>query len=307
MGLRIVFMGTPQFAVPSLEALLRSGHDVVGVVTGPDKPRGRGLRPQPTPVKVAALKAGKPIREPASLRDSDFLETLRAWRPDVIVVVAFRILPPEVFRLPPYGSINLHASLLPRYRGPAPIHWAIIRGEQETGVTTFLLEETVDTGMILVQKRCPIGPEETAGELHDRLMYLGAEAVLETVEGLQEGWLVPKPQNPAEASYAPKVDRDMARIPWHEPASVVHNWIRGLSPYPGAWTSHNGEVLTFYRSRPVEGDGRPGEVLRADRCLVVACAQGAVEILELQRPNRKRLPAEAFLRGYRIQPGTILG
>lgn len=306
MALRIVFLGTPEFAVPTLEVLLASAHELVGVVTSPDKPRGRGQRPLPTPVKQVALQAGIAVLEPESLKDPVFLATLRAWRPDLAVVVGFRILPPEVFRLPRYGSINLHASLLPRYRGPAPVHWAILRGEVETGVTTFLLEEGVDTGPILLQRRCPIGPEETAGELQERLMHLGARLVLETIEGLEAGTLRPRPQPQEGASYAPKVNRQMAQVPWHEPAQVVHNWIRGLSPHPGAWTRHGAVELTLYRSRLAQGSGRPGEVIAADRRLIVACGEGAVEILELQRPNRKRLSAEAFLRGYRIKPGSIL-
>ena len=283
--LRIVFMGTPEFAVPSLERLVEAGYRPVAVVTGPDRPRGRGQRVQPTPVKEAALRLGlSPILQPESVRDPAFAEAIADLQPDVIVVVAFKILPPEVYSQARLGAFNLHASLLPRYRGAAPIHRAIMAGETETGVTTFFLRPEVDTGEIILQKRTPIGPEETAGELHDRLMHLGAEAVLETVRLIERG----------EAH------------PWDRPARVVHNHIRGLSPHPGAWTMHGDRLLKLYRSRLAEGEGPPGTVLEADDRLVVACGEGAVELLELQQEGRRVLPANAFLRGYPLRPGDRL-
>ncbi len=305
--LRIVFMGTPAFAVPSLERLVEAGYRPVAVVTGPDRPRGRGQRVQPTPVKEVALRLGlSPILQPESVRDPAFAEAIAALRPDIIVVVAFKILPPEVYTQARLGAFNLHASLLPRYRGAAPIHRAIMAGETETGVTTFFLRPEVDTGEIILQKRTPIGPEETAGELHDRLMHLGAEAVLETVRLLERGEAHPRPQDDTQATLAPKLSRKEAHVPWDRPARVVHNHIRGLSPHPGSWTMHGDRLLKLYRSRLAEGKGPPGTVLEADRRLVVACGEGAVEILELQQEGRRVLPADAFLRGYPLRPGDRL-
>ncbi|MDQ7041571.1 MAG: methionyl-tRNA formyltransferase [Rhodothermus sp.] len=306
-SLRIVFMGTPEFAVPSLEQLVEAGYRPVAVVTGPDRPRGRGQRVQPTPVKAAAERLGlSPILQPASVRDPAFAAAIAALRPDVIVVVAFKILPPEVYTQARRGAFNLHASLLPRYRGAAPIHRAIMAGETETGVTTFFLQPQVDTGDIILQKRTPIGPEETAGELHDRLMQLGAEAVLETVRLIERGEVHARPQDDRQATQAPKLTREEARVPWNRPAPTVHNHIRGLSPHPGAWTMHGDRRLKLYRSRQAEGEGPPGTVLEANDRLVVACGEGAVEILELQQEGRRILPAPAFLRGYPLRPGDRL-
>lgn len=305
--LRIVFMGTPEFAVPSLERLVAAGYRPVAVVTGPDRPRGRGQRVQPTPVKKAAERLSlAPILQPASVRDPAFAEAIAALHPDIIVVVAFKILPPEVYTQARLGAFNLHASLLPRYRGAAPIHRAIMAGETETGVTTFFLQPEVDTGEIILQKRTPIGPEETAGELHDRLMHLGADAVVETVRLIERGEAHPRPQDDRQATLAPKLTREEARVPWHRPALAVHNHIRGLSPHPGAWTMHGNRLLKLYRTRPAAGEGAPGTVLAADNRLVVACGEGAVEILELQQEGRRVLPADAFLRGYPLRPGDRL-
>jgi methionyl-tRNA formyltransferase len=306
-ALRIIFMGTPEFAVPSLERMVEAGYRPVAVVTGPDRPRGRGLRVEPTPVKIAAQRLGlQPILQPESVRDPAFAEAIRALAPDVIVVVAFKILPPDVYTQARLGAFNLHASLLPRYRGAAPIHRAIMAGETETGVTTFFLNPQVDTGEIILQKRTSIGPEETAGELHDRLMLLGAEAVVETLQLIERGQAQPKPQDETQATLAPKLTREEARIPWDSPAFVVHNHIRGLSPQPGAWTLHEGRLLKLYRSRPTEGRGTPGTVLKTDQQLIVACGKDAVEILELQQEGRRILPADAFLRGYALHPGDRL-
>lgn len=305
--IRLVFMGTPAFAVPSLERLVEVGYRPVAVVTAPDRPRGRGQQLQPTPVKVAAERLGlTPILQPESVRDPAFAEAIAALRPDIIIVVAFKILPPEVYTQARLGAFNLHASLLPRYRGAAPIHRAIMAGETETGVTTFFLQPQVDTGEIILQKRTPIGPEETAGELHDRLMHLGAEAVLETVGLIIRGEVHPQPQQDSLATLAPKLTRAEARVPWSRSAQMVHNHIRGLSPYPGAWTMHGDRLLKLYRSRLAEGTGHPGTVLEANDRLVVACGEGAVEILELQQEGRRVLPAGVFLRGYSLQPGDQL-
>jgi methionyl-tRNA formyltransferase len=303
--MRLVFMGTPDFAVPSLRRLVENGYTPVAVVTGPDRPRGRGQRLQATPVKEAALAMGiKNILQPESVKDPAFAEQLRILEPDVIVVVAFKILPPEVFTLAKHGTFNLHGSLLPKYRGAAPINRAVMEGETETGVTTFFLEPTVDTGRIILQERMPIGPDETAGEVHDRMMELGAEAVVQTIRLIESGRVSPLPQDNAQATPAPKIFKEDARISWDRPAGKVHNFVRALSPYPAAWTMHGSTMLKIYRTRPAAGSGKAGEVLTAAGKLVVACGDGAVEILELQQEGRRVLKAEDFLRGYAIEPGS---
>ncbi len=305
--MRIVFMGTPEFAVPSLEKLAAHGYKPVAVVTGPDRPRGRGRKPTPTPVKAAAERLGiETILQPESVKDPAFAEAVAALEPDLIVVVAFRILPPAVFTAARLGAFNLHGSLLPKYRGAAPIHRAVMAGETETGVTTFFLKEKVDTGNVILMKRMPIGPDETTGEVHDRMKELGAEAVLETVRLIEAGEVHPTPQDDRLATPAPKIFKEDCRIPWEKTAAEVHNHVRGLSPHPGAWTMHGDTLLKIYRTKLAEGAGEPGAVLRADDRLVVACGEGAVEITELQRQGHRRLPAPDFLRGYELRVGDRL-
>ncbi len=301
-------MGTPEFAVPSLQRLVSEGYRPVAVVTAPDKPRGRGLRTTPTPVKEAAMELGiEPILQPESVRDPAFADEIAALEPDVLVVVAFRILPPEVFRVARLGAFNLHGSLLPRYRGAAPIHRAVMAGESKTGVTTFFLRETVDTGNVILRREMPIGPDETTGEVHDRMMLLGAEAVVDTVRLIERGEAHAQPQDDALATPAPKVFREDGEIPWDRPAHEVHNHIRGLSPYPGAWTTLNGKMLKIYRTRLTDGEGVAGTVLQAGELLVVACREGAVEILELQQEGKRRVTAAEFLRGNALEPHTRFG
>lgn len=303
--MRLVFMGTPEFAVPSLERLAEADYQPVAVATGPDRPRGRGQKLQPTPVKKVAQRLGiDPILQPESVKAPAFAEEVGALEPDVIAVVAFKILPPEVFTQAKKGAFNLHGSLLPKYRGAAPINRAIMAGETETGVTTFFLEETVDTGDIILKERLSIGPSETAGEVHDRMKELGAEVVLRTVKLIEAGEVEPVPQDDARATPAPKISTEEARIPWNESAEVVHNHVRGLSPYPGAWTKHDGTRLKIYRTRLAEGDGPPGAVLEAGERLVVACGTGAVDIVEIQQPGRQQLPATDFLHGYDLDAGA---
>ena len=306
--MRIVFMGTPDFAVPSLERLVSEGYKPVAVVTGPDKPRGRGRALSPTPVKEAARALGiQRILQPESVKDPAFAEEIAALEPDVLVVVAFRILPPEVFRSARLGAFNLHGSVLPRYRGAAPIHRAVMAGETETGVTTFFLQEAVDTGNVLLTRHMSIGPEETTGEVHDRMMLLGAEAVVDTVRLIERGEANPIPQDDRQATPAPKVFREDAEIAWNRPASAVHNHIRALSPHPGAWTTSRGTLLKVYRSRLSEGEGAPGEILEASGSLRVACSEGAVELLELQQEGKRRVAATEYLRGNALRPGDSLG
>lgn len=297
--MRIIFMGTPDFAVPSLRRLVENGYRPVAVVTGPDRPRGRGLNVTPTPVKSAAVEAGiDTILQPESVKDPDFIRAVASLAPDLIIVVAFRILPAEVFESARLGAFNLHGSLLPRYRGAAPINRAIMAGETETGVTTFFLKQAVDTGHIILQRSMPIGPEETAGEVHDRMMEIGADVVLETVRLIEAGKAVARPQDDSLASPAPKIFKEDCRIPWQKPSVEVHNHIRGLSPHPGAWTTYGDRVFKIYRSHRVEGSGSPGEILDTGGRFVVACGTGAVEVLELQQEGRRRLPAGEFVRGF---------
>ncbi|PQJ34060.1 methionyl-tRNA formyltransferase [Salinibacter sp. 10B] len=306
--MRIVFMGTPEFAVPSLTQLIDAGYDPVAVATGPDRPRGRGQEVTPTPVKAAAQEAGiERILQPEDVTDDAFAEAVAALEPDVIAVVAYKILPPSVFTAASEGAFNLHGSLLPKYRGAAPINHAIMQGETETGVTTFFLEPSVDTGDIILQKSMTIGPNETAGSVHDRMKVLGGEAVVETVEQIEAGTVDPRPQDDSQATPAPKIHDEDCEVPWGEPGEAVHNHVRGLSPYPGAWTMHGDTRLKLYRTRRAEGNGAPGEILSTDGRLVVACGQEAVEVVTIQQPGKQRLDAEDFLNGYALSEGERLG
>jgi len=306
--MRLLFMGTPEFAVPSLNALIDAGYPPVAVATGPDRPRGRGQKMTPTPVKRAAQQAKiESILQPDSVKDPAFAEDVAATAPDVIVVVAFKILPPAVFTEAKRGAFNLHGSLLPKYRGAAPINRAVMEGATETGVTTFFLKEKVDTGNIILKKRMPIGPNETAGEVHDRMKHLGAEAVVETVQQIDAGTVTTIPQDDAAATPAPKIHTEECEIPWTRPSADVHNHIRGLSPYPGAWTMHDGDRLKIYRSLRAQGSGAPGTVIEAQGRLVIACGEGAVEVVTIQQPGRSRLDASDFLNGYDLEAGDHVG
>ncbi len=295
-------MGTPDFAVPSLKILIDNGYPIPAVVTAPDKPRGRGQELSPTPIKHIAAQYSLPVFQPDSLKDPLFAQELKDLHPDLIVVVAFRILPREVFTIPRVGSFNLHASLLPKYRGAAPINWAIINGERETGVTTFLLQEKVDTGNVLLQARIAITDEDDAGTLHDRLSEVGAEIVLHTVRMMEQGKTNPHPQDDTLASPAPKIFKDDCRIGWNQPAVRVHNFIRGLSPYPAAFTRHKGKTLKVYRTKllDVPAQKSPGEVTVTQTTLAVATADTMLGLVELQQEGKKRMGVEEFLRGYRI-------
>lgn len=305
--MRLVFMGTPDFAVPSLQSLAANGYLPAAVVTGPDRPRGRGQKITPTPVKKAAADLGvETILQPESVKDPAFAHDVRELAPDLIVVVAFRILPKEVYGAARLGAFNLHGSLLPRYRGAAPINRAIMNGDSETGVTTFFLQEKVDTGSVILRKHMSIGPDETAGDVHDRMMDLGAEAVLETVRLIERGEAVALPQDDAQATPAPKIFRDDARIDWSRSAQEVHNHVRGLSPYPGAWTHHHETLLKVYRTRVVDESGPAGSILENDGRLVVGTGDGAVEILEIQQEGRHRMSGADFLRGYGLPAGDAL-
>jgi methionyl-tRNA formyltransferase len=306
--MRIIFMGTPEFAIPSLEILLANNIEITSAVTVPDKPSGRGQQISQSAVKKFAVHRGLDVLQPDSLKDPAFAEACRKLRPDLMVVVAFRILPPSIYTIPRLGAFNLHASLLPKYRGAAPINRAIMAGERESGVTTFFLGERVDTGGIILQARTPIGEDMTAGELHDTLAEIGAEIVLHTARRIEQGKVVPKPQDDASASGAPKIFKEECRINWTQSFDVVHNFIRGLSPSPCAYTFHQGTMLRTFRSRKSDAahSQRPGAILECERRLIVAASGGAIELLELQQEGRKRLDVAEFLKGYRMKAGEFL-
>jgi methionyl-tRNA formyltransferase len=318
--LRIVFMGTPEFAVASLEALVNSGCNIIGVITAPDKPAGRGLKLHESAVKKYATEKRLRVLQPEKLKNPDFLEELRTLNADLQVVVAFRMLPEAVWSMPPLGTINVHASLLPQYRGAAPINWAVINGETETGVTTFKLKHEIDTGDILLQECIPIGENETAGELHDRLKDLGARVLVKTVQGLSDRTLKETPQasvansqSPVEQSvdgdsrlplkHAPKIFTETCRIDWNRPVAEVHNLIRGLSPFPGAFTYLNDKLLKIYKSqKETETTGIDPGAFKTDgkNFLKFAGTDGFVWVKELQLEGKKKMAVEDFLRGHKL-------
>lgn len=327
--LRIVFMGTPEFALASLDKLVKAGCNIVGVITAPDKPAGRGMKLSESAVKKYATEHGLKLLQPEKLRNTEFIEELKSLEADLQIVVAFRMLPEQVWNMPPMGTINLHGSLLPQYRGAAPINWAIINGEKETGVTTFKLKHEIDTGDILLQERIPIGENETAGELHDRMKEIGAALLLKTVKGLATGTLketsqsamvngelsIDDPQlltthsplttHHSQLKHAPKIFSETCRIDFTKPVAQVHNLIRGLSPFPGAFTELGGKMLKIYRSeKEITGVGqsgtiRPGEHMTDRKTfLKFACTDGFILVKELQLEGKKRMMTEDFLRGY---------
>lgn len=306
--LRIAFMGTPEFAVASLQALLEAGFRVVAVVTAPDRPAGRGQQLRAPAVKEFALSHGLPVLQPTRLRDPEFLGQLKSLGVNLQVVVAFRMLPQEVWSLPAYGTFNLHASLLPDYRGAAPINWALIRGEAETGVTTFFIDEKIDTGQIILQRKTAIGEEETAGELHDRLMALGADLVVETVQAIQRGPVQTTAQKHLDSDKAaPKLFREDCRIDWNQPSRVIFNLIRGLSPYPAAWTElvngPDNTVVKVYEARLTDTPSRgpAGTLWEANRTLLVNTADKLLELKSLQLEGKKRMPVPVLLNGLHLE------
>lgn len=310
--MRIVFMGTPDFAVPSLEKLINSKHDVVSVVTAPDKPRGRGLHLSESPVKKFSKEHNLKIFTPENLKSDDFFSSFKELAPDLSVVVAFRILPERIFSLPSLGTINLHASLLPKYRGAAPINWALMNGETKTGLSTFLIQKKVDTGDLILQKEIDILPEENFGELHDRMAELGAELLLETLELIEKGEIKPLKQDDSLATPAPKITPEHCQIDWSKEAVQIRNQIRGLSPEPAAFTLYKGKILKIHKAEVIgemSFSNEFGEVMESDNKekIWIRTKRGILSILELQPEGKRRMSGEEFVRGYRIKVGEKLG
>lgn len=295
--MKIVFMGTPEFAEASLQKLLETDHQIIGVFTQPDKPKGRGYKLVAPPVKELALAHNIPVFQPQKMRDGTALEILQELQPDLIAVVAYgKILPKEILELPRYGCINVHGSLLPKYRGAGPIQWSVINGESVTGVTTMYMGEGLDTGDMILKKETPIGENETYGELHDRLKEIGAQALVETIELIEQGKAPREVQDDILSSYAPMLDKQIARLDFTKDAQTLHNLIRGLSPWPVAHTTVDGKLLKVHRAVLASGKGQPGEVIDSKK-FIVACKEGALELLEVQLEGGKRMKGEDFLRG----------
>ena len=310
--IRVVFMGTPDFAVPCLEMLVREQYDVVAVVTQPDRPRGRGQKVTYSPVKEAALAHGLSVLQPKKISDAEAIAELSALQPDLMVVVAYgQILPPALLDLPRFGCINVHASLLPEYRGAAPIHWALLNGETLTGITTMHMDVGMDTGDMILKKELAIGPDMTTGELHDALQAIGAQLLSDTLRLLLQGDAPRTPQG-GGATYAPLLKRELEKVDWHKKAGVIHNQVRGLNPWPGAYASFNDRGLKVWRTRLIgneglELQGEPGEILAmTENGFLVAAGEGVLEVLEVQPESKRRMEAKDFAAGYQLKPGMIL-
>lgn len=309
--MRVIFMGTPDFSVGTLEALIQAGHQVVLAVTQPDKPRGRGGKRQFPPVKETALEHGIPVFQPRKVREPENIEELKKYQADVIVVVAFgQILPREILELTPYGCINVHASLLPSYRGAAPIQWAVINGETVSGVTTMQMDEGLDTGDMLLKTEVPLEPEETGGSLHDKLAAAGASLCVRTLKALEEGTVTPKKQGESPTAYASMLKKEMGEIRWEDPAISIERLIRGLNPWPSAYTGWQDKTMKIWEAEVLEEDSgqEPGTVVRVDKDgFLVQTGKGLLKVTALQIPGKKRMEADAFLRGYSMEPGEKLG
>jgi len=303
-SLKIIFMGTPEFAVPSLEILVQNNLNIVAVITAPDKPQGRGQKIVFSPVKACALRHNIPVLQPTNLKSPDFLEELKTFRADLQVVVAFRMLPEVVWSMPPLGTFNLHASLLPQYRGAAPINWAIIKGEKETGVTTFFLRHDIDTGSIIFQEKESIREDDDAGTLYERLMHKGAALVLKTVQAIQSGKYPTLPQPEGGINHAPKIFKETCEIRWDQPGEQIRNFVRGLSPYPAAWTTLGGKIFKIYNTSGVsknDNGQNPGEYITDNKnYLYFKTKDGWLSIDELQPEGKKRMTIRDFFRGNKI-------
>ncbi len=307
--MRIVFMGTPDFSVPVLDALIEAGHEIAGVVTQPDKPKGRGKAVAMTPVKEKALEHGLSVYQPLKVRTPEFVQVLRELKPDVTVVVAFgQILTKEVLDIPPLGCVNVHASLLPKYRGAAPIQWAVIDGEKETGVTTMMMDEGIDTGDMLEKEIVPIEDEETGDSLHDKLMAAGARLIVSTLKKIQDGTIERTPQTDEETCYARMLKKDMGDVDWSLDAHAIERLVRGLNSWPGTYTKWNGKTVKIWKAKAVdrEYEGALGEAVYVDKeTILVKTGKGCLSLLELQPEGKKRMAADAFLRGYQVDLHTV--
>ena len=308
--MRIVFMGTPDFSVPALEALAEGGHQVIAAVTQPDKPKGRGKAVLMTPVKEKALELGIPVYQPAKVREPEFVELLREMAPDAIVVVAFgQILPKAILEIPKYGCINIHASLLPKYRGSAPIQWAVIDGEKETGVTTMFMNEGLDTGDMLEKAAVPLDEKETGGSLHDKLSALGGNLILSTLKGLEAGTLKGTPQTDEGTCYAKMLKKSLGDIDWTMDAAAIERLIRGLNPWPSAYTSLHGKTLKIWDADVLDREygEAPGTVAETSKnALIIQTGKGSLSVRSLQLEGKKRMDIQDFLRGYSVEKGTVL-
>ncbi|HEX6227377.1 MAG TPA: methionyl-tRNA formyltransferase [Chryseolinea sp.] len=305
INLRIIFMGTPEFAVPSLEVLVENKYNIVAVVTAPDKPQGRGQKVTYSPVKECALKHKIPLLQPTNLKSPEFLEELKSYQADLQVVVAFRMLPEMVWSMPALGTFNLHASLLPQYRGAAPINWAIINGEKETGATTFFLKHEIDTGSIIFQVKEPIGDDDDAGRLYERLMKKGAELVLRTVKAIEQNNYASTPQPDAgDIKHAPKIFKDTCQINWDQTSEKVRNFVRGLSPYPAAWTTIESKVFKVYKVSIVKdavGNTKAGDLLTDNKTYIrIKTTDGLISLDEIQLEGKKRMTVPEFFRGNKL-------
>ena len=307
--MKIIFMGTPDFAAASLEALIASRHEIQAVVTQPDKPKGRKGELTPSPVKVIAKREGIKVYQPLKVRDEEFVKTLRAYNPDVMVVVAFgQIIPLSILKMPKYGCVNIHGSLLPKYRGAAPIQWAVLDGEKETGITTILMDEGIDTGDILLKKTIKIDADETSGSLFDKLMALGAKTILETLDELEKGSLTSTKQGESPTAYAKMLTKAMGLIDFTKSAKELDCFVRGMDPWPSAYTLLAGKTLKLWKVRAVEGGGKAGSVIEIGKeSFTVACGEGAIEVLEVQLEGKKRMSAGDFLKGSTLNIGQELG
>ena len=307
--MKIIFMGTPDFAAASLEALIASKHEIMAVVTQPDKPKGRKGELTPSPVKTIAVEKGIKVYQPVRVREQEFVEILRGYNPDVIIVVAFgQIIPESILEIPKYGCVNIHGSLLPKYRGAAPIQWAVLDGEKETGVTTMLMDKGIDTGDILLKRVINLAEDETAGSLFDKLMALGAETILETLEGLENGSITPEKQGESPTDYAKMLTKAMGLIDFTRTAAELDCFIRGMNPWPSAYTVLYGKTLKIWKAKPVDGNGGAGSVLSVGKdSFIVGCGENALEIFEVQLEGKKRMSAGDFLKGTHLEPGTEFG
>lgn len=311
--IRIVYMGTPDFAVEPLEAIIKAGYEVAAVVTQPDKQKGRGKEVKMTPVKVCALRHGIPVFQPVKIKEPEAVAELEKYQADLFVVAAFgQLLSEEILNMPEYGCINIHASLLPAYRGAAPIQWAVLNGEKESGVTIMQMDKGLDTGDMLLKRSVELSPKETGDSLHDKLMHLGAELIVEALSKLEKGELVPEKQKDELSSYAKKLTKAMGQIDWSKDAVSLERWIRGLNSWPSAYTFFGGKTLKIWEAQVTEENGaqkaEPGQVVSVSReGFTVACGQGELQILSLQLEGKKRVSTREFLLGYQVEPGMILG